>query len=66
MKRNETYNSAMNMELSLDTRRAAVTALYITIQQFWKQRKSPVSRGYVKQSVKAIREIYRHERNQAG
>jgi hypothetical protein len=50
---------------SLDTRRAAVTALYITIQQFWKQRKSPVSRGYVKQSVKAIREIYRLERNLA-
>ena len=56
----------MPMYLSLDTRRAAVTALHITIQQFWKQRKSPAARGYVKQSVKAIREIYRHERNQAG
>ena len=45
------------MNLSLDTKRAIVTSLYITITHYWKQRKSPVSRGYIKQSIKAIREI---------
>ena len=43
--------------LTLDTQRSIVTSLYLTIQEYWKYRKSPVCRGYVKQSLKALREI---------
>jgi hypothetical protein len=45
-------------DVPLDIKRAAVTALVITIQQYWSSRKSPVSRGYIKQSIKALRYFY--------
>jgi len=51
------YLTKKAANLSLETKRAIVTSLYLTIMQFWKQRKSPLSRGYIKQSIKAIREI---------
>ncbi len=53
---------SLPMIYSLDTRRAIVTSLYFTIGQFWKQRKLPVSRQYIKQSIRAIREIYAQEK----
>jgi len=49
------------MKMDLETKRAIVTSLHITIQTYWKGRKSPYSRAMVKQSVKALRTMYIYE-----
>ena len=44
--------------IPLDIQRSLVTACYITIMQYYPQRnKSAAARGYVKQSIEAIRFI---------
>lgn len=46
------------MYIPLDYKRSAVTALMLTIQQYWPLRKSPVAKEYIKQSIKAVRYFY--------
>lgn len=46
------------MNIPLDIQRSLVTACYITIMQYYPQRnKNVAARGYVKQSIKAVRYI---------
>ena len=51
------------MTIPLDIRRSLVTSLYLTIMQYYPQRnKSGAARGYVKQSLQALRFILDAER----
>ena len=46
------------MNIPLDIQRSLVTACYITIMQYYPLRnKQPAARGYVRQSIKAIKFI---------
>ena len=50
-----------NMNMPLDIQRSLVTACYITIMQYYPLRnKQPAARGYVKQSIKALKFIQKN------
>jgi hypothetical protein len=44
--------------MTLEIKRSIVTALVITIQHYWKDRRKEPPKGYIKQSLKALRHIY--------
>ena len=58
------YMKVVDLEAKLydeDTRRATITGLMITIKTFWSRRKSPFQRQVIKQSIKALRKIWKIE-----